>query len=57
MLSDLDSDPRCRDNYLLVKLNGLLHTDDRLALLDVAMQLDVDSDLLDGGTVRQAAYQ
>ena len=53
VLRDLDSDERCRENYLLVKLNGLLHTDDRLALLDIALQLDVDQDVLEGAKVRE----
>lgn len=52
MLRELDSDARCHDNYLLVRLNGLLHTDDRLALLDIALQLDVDSEVLEGAKVR-----
>jgi len=54
VLRELDSDVRCRDNYLLVQLNGLLHTDDRLALLDLAMQLDVDHDVLEGAKVCEA---
>ncbi len=51
VLLDLDRDVRCKDNYLLVKLSGLLHSDDRLALLDIAMQLDVDSEALEGAKV------
>jgi origin recognition complex subunit 4 len=40
----LQKDRRCKDNYIRVYLNGLVHTDDRLALLEIARQLNVDSD-------------
>ena len=53
VLGDLDSDSRCKDNYLLVKLNGILHSDDRLALLDIAWQLGLEKDINDRVAVRE----
>lgn len=45
VLSDLNSDPKCSGNFLLVRLNGWMHTDDRLAMLDIAAQLDTAAQL------------
>jgi predicted ATPase len=48
----LQKDRRCKDNYIRVYLNGLVHTDDRLALLEIARQLNVDSDNEEPTSVR-----
>lgn len=42
MFHSLDTDPKTCQNYLKIQLNGLLHTDDRLALLAIARQLNVE---------------
>jgi origin recognition complex subunit 4 len=41
----LHNDKRCKSNYIKVYLNGIVHTDDRLALLEIARQLDVEDEL------------
>ena len=47
----LEADKKCKNNFIKVELNGLIHTDDRLALLAIAKQLDVESSLGDKVTV------
>ena len=37
----LEADRKCKNNFIKVQLSGLVHTDDRLALLAIARQLDV----------------
>ena len=44
-MESLECDKRCRQNFIKVELNGLVHTDDRLALLAIARQLDVENEL------------
>lgn len=51
VIRTLNSDPRCEGNFLLVRLNGLVHTDDHLALLGVATQLDLREELGENITV------
>ena len=43
-MKSLESDKRCRQNFIKVELNGFVHTDDRAALLAIARQLDVEND-------------
>ena len=45
VLRSLNSDPRCKGNFLLVRLDGLVHSDDYQALLDIATQLDIEHEL------------
>ncbi len=54
VLQSLNSDPQCNGNYLLVRLDGLVHTDDHQALLDIAAQLDVEHEL--GENVQVSPY-
>eukprot|EP00731_Ephydatia_muelleri_P032304 Em0023g811a len=42
---ELSSNPKCKGNFIKVYLNGLIHTDDRLALLDIAHQLQVETNM------------
>lgn len=41
----LNSNPKCKGNFIKVYLNGLIHTDDRLALLDIAHQLQLEANM------------
>ena len=52
----LESDKKCKKNFMKVELNGLLHTDDRLALLTIAKQLDVENMLGDKVSVSACVY-
>ena len=45
VMRSLESDKRCRQNFIKVELNGLVHTDDRVALLAIAKQLDVENEM------------
>ena len=51
VLQSLNADPKCQGNFLLVKLSGYVHTDDRLALLDIVKQLDLEDSFGDKITV------
>lgn len=44
-MRSLESDKKSKQNFIKVQLNGLVHTDDRQALLAIARQLDVESEL------------
>ena len=46
-MKSIIADKKCKQNFLKVQLNGLVHTDDRLALLAIARQLDVEKELGD----------
>lgn len=54
VLENLNCDPKCTGLYLVVRLHGLVHTDDHQALLDVAAQLDLQEKL--GDTVKVSWY-
>ena len=45
VLRDLNSDPKCRGNFVLVRLSGLVHVDNHQALLGIAAQLDLKDQL------------
>lgn len=47
VLRDLNSDPSCRDSFLVVKLSGVVHVDDHQALLSILAQLDMRDELED----------
>ena len=51
VMGKLESDRKCKQNFIKVTLSGLVHTDDRLALLAIARQLDVEKALGDRITV------
>lgn len=52
VLRDLNSDPKCRDNFVVVQLSGLVHVNDHQALLGIAAQLDLKDEIEDCVTVR-----
>ena len=45
VLRDLNSDPKCHGNFVLVRLSGLVHVDNHQALLGIAAQLDLKDQL------------
>ncbi|KAK9505534.1 hypothetical protein O3M35_009563 [Rhynocoris fuscipes] len=50
-LNDLEKECENSNNYLVIKLNGLIHTDDNLALKDIIQQLhfqELDGDRITG---------
>lgn len=42
VLKSLHSDPKSKDLFLVVRLNGLVHMDDHQALLEIVTQLGLE---------------
>lgn len=54
VISDLS--PQHKDDYHVVRLNGFIHTDDKLALREIWRQLNQEMDAEDSSTTKTTSY-
>jgi len=47
ILNEINADEKYRENSLNIRLEGLCHTDDRIAFLHIAEQLNYDPKSID----------